>query len=571
MRLGAAIRIALQAYAAVAFAAFSLAVGTRLVYFAAGPLPDALAVPVGRALRFELHSLQLSASIAPYEIGALALLAGALAWRPRWLVSEAPDASGRVRARTWTWALAGTLCALHHYLFDADPWAAKICWTALAVFWLWLALMARPIPIASVGLGLLALVGLAAAAVAAPSPSCAAAVVVWAGVLVACATAARTRLRAADAGLLALVALPLGTFVVPIALSSWLPDSVRRSATELDERGYAYNFCEQPDRGQLFLTVPLCSADRPEACRDGYVAEYDARTLSRRGEYRFFDDTFYGALRELVCLGDTVQVTMNHVRLGDRTYTANVMDFRADDPSRFRRTIFPDAALGSQGVELPGHRAAYDRVRDAVFYVSEWTNTVYRLDRATGEFDFDVGAAFPYKRRNRSGTYGLFTGPESVDEAKGSLYLTEWGDGSRVWELDLESLKLRSARDTHDTGSFGATVDVERRRLITSGFWGINVFDLESGELLMRRRLGPGVREAQIDTRNDLIYVATTFGGHLWVIDRDTLRTLARVSTGLGGRRPYVSYDGRRLFASSQSRTFVIDTETIVRRVAPRR
>ena len=113
--------------------------------------------------------------------------------------------------------------------------------------------------------------------------------------------------------------------------------------------------------------MPLCSADRPEDCRDGYVAEYDARTLSRRGEYRFFDADFYGALRELVCLGDVVQVTMNHVRLGDRTYTANVMDFRADDPSQFRRTIFPDAALGLQGVELPGHRVAYDRTRDAVF------------------------------------------------------------------------------------------------------------------------------------------------------------------------------------------------------------
>ncbi len=553
----------------VAFAAFAAAVGARLAYFAAGPLPDAMAAPVARLLRFELRSLQFSAWIAPYEIAALALLAGALVWRPRWIVSAATGS--RVRAHAWIWALAGTLCVLHHYLFDADPWTAKICWAALAAFWIWLALAAWRIPIAPAGLVWLVLPGLVLAAVAAPSPSCAAAAVVWACVLVACGSAARDHVHAVDAGLLALVALPLCTFVIPIGLAGWLPDPVRRSATVLDERGYAYNFCERPDGGQLFLTVPLCSADRPEDCRDGYVAEYDAQTLSRRGEHRFFDDTFYGALRELVCLGDVVQVTMNHVRLGGRTYTANVMDFDADDPSQFRRTIFPEPALGSQGVELPGHRAAYDRTRNAVFYVSEWTNTVYRLDRATGAFDFDVGAAFPYKRRKRSGTYGLFTGPESVDEATGSLYLTEWGDGSRVWELDLETLKLRSMRDTHDTGSFGATVDAERRRLITSGFWGINVFDLETGELLLRQRLGPGVREAQIDTHNDLIYVATTFGGHLWVIDRDTLRTLARVSTGLGGRRPYVSHDGRRLFASSQSQIFAIDTDAIVRRIAPHR
>jgi hypothetical protein len=567
--VGRAIRILLGLAAATTFGVFFVAVGVRALYFT-DALPAGLEPAVGEALRLELREMRLLLPFALHQLLALVLLAAAFVLRPRWWLAPAVGARRRWRLRRWAWLLAGAAFAIHHYLFDADPWAAKVAWGSLPVFALGLVLSGAA-PRASIALVALAAGGVGAAALVAPSPSCSAAALVWAAVLCGCAVAARTRLRAAEAALLAVTALPLATFVVPIGLAGLLPDALRRSATVLDERGYAYDICEEPGRNQMFMTVPLCSADDPRACRSGYVAEYDPRTLARRGEYHFFDDDFYGALRELLCLGDGVQVTMNHARLGKRTYTANVMEFRADEPSRFRRTIFPPEVIDGPGVELPGHRAAWDRLRDAVFYASEWSDTVFRLDRASGTFNLDVGEAFPYKRRDRPGTFGLFTGPTSFDERADSLYFTEWGDGSRIWELDLASLRLRSMRDTHDTGSFGVTVDASRRRLITAGFWGINVLDLDSGRLLLRRRLGPGVRLAQIDDHDDLVYVATTFGGHLWVLDRNTFRTLGRISTGLGGRRAYVSADGRHLLASSQWHTFAIDTSAIVERVRSRR
>jgi hypothetical protein len=63
-----------------------------------------------------------------------------------------------------------------------------------------------------------------------------------------------------------------------------------------------------------------------------------------------------------------------------------------------------------------------------------------------------------------------------------------------------------------------------------------------------------------------LIFLGTTFGGYIWVLDRSTLDVLGRISTGLGGRSPYVSDDGQHFFASDQNHTFRIDTAAIVKR-----
>lgn len=58
----------------------------------------------------------------------------------------------------------------------------------------------------------------------------------------------------------------------------------------------------------------------------------------------------------------------------------------------------------------------------------------------------------------------------------------------------------------------------------------------------------------------------TTYGGHMWVFDRDSLEPLGRVTTGVGGRPAYLTLDGRSLFASAGSKTYRWDAEDLGRR-----
>ena len=98
---------------------------------------------------------------------------------------------------------------------------------------------------------------------------------------------------------------------------------------------------------------------------------------------------------------------------------------------------------------------------------------------------------------------------------------------------------------------------------------GINVIDLKTGRVIARRRTGPGARQAIFDEKNDLMYVGTTFGGHIWVFDRKSLRPLGRVTTGLGGRVPYLTLDGRWLLASDQTTTYRWDAARIAAGMRP--
>ena len=134
--------------------------------------------------------------------------------------------------------------------------------------------------------------------------------------------------------------------------------------------------------------------------------------------------------------------------------------------------------------------------------------------------DLHAGDHLPSKPFEPLRHYGLTTGTEAVDRGRDSMFAAQWVDGSEIWELGLSDLRIRARYSTHDTGSFGVAVDEEYGRLILSGLWGVNVLDLQTGQVLARKRLGPGVRIAQIDRHHGLIYLGTTFGSHVWVLDR---------------------------------------------------
>jgi hypothetical protein len=65
--------------------------------------------------------------------------------------------------------------------------------------------------------------------------------------------------------------------------------------------------------------------------------------------------------------------------------------------------------------------------------------------------------------------------------------------------------------------------------------------------------------------RHDLLYVGTKFGGNVWVFDRTTLEPLGRLPTGVGGRRPYISRDGRFLYVTDQHYTYRYETDDLAR------
>jgi hypothetical protein len=547
-----------------AFAIFTLAVfglcivvGARAVYYAQLALPHAVAWIPETTMQFALRSYRLSIELTLFAlIGMAAVVVSRLVrGRPRFFEngSFAP----------WLYALGGALCLWHHYLFDADPYMAPICWASLMLLIAWFGWLRARCP---TSLALLALVALLVPCfLGAPDAACAMAVVVWGVCLLFVAWLGARRLRPRDAMLVALLLMPFGTIIMPICFAGVIPSPLRPLATVMETQGHAYNYCEFPERHQLFLTVPKCNTGSLDGCDDAFVAEYDTRDFSRRAEHHFFDPSFTGGLRELLCVGDVVQVTMNLARIEDVTYLSNVMEFRADDPSQYRRTIYAPDVLKRHPQDLLGHRYAYDRRRDAVFYVSEWTNTVFRLDRKTNVLNEVAGETLPYKPLRLLENFGLFTSTESIDERRDRLFLSQWGDGSTIFAMDLGSLVATPAFDTHDTGSFATVVDAGHDRLIASGLWGVNVFDMATGALLLRRRLGPGVRDAQIDEAHDLLYLGTTFGGSVWVLDRTTLQTLGRLPVGIGMRRPYITRDGRYLLVTDQHTTYRYETADIAK------
>ena len=105
--------------------------------------------------------------------------------------------------------------------------------------------------------------------------------------------------------------------------------------------------------------------------------------------------------------------------------------------------------------------------------------------------------------------------------------------------------------EVQNGGALGTSVDVERDRLFVAGLWGMEVFDLASGRLVARKRLGFVNRPPVIDTVRDRLYVSSTLDGTIRVLDRDSLEWIGELPIGLGVRHAYLSLDGTRLFASS--------------------
>lgn len=527
-----------------AAAALLLLVSLRFVRYLPLELPEPLDALLGLGLVVSSFSFLYPMLGAP--VHALALLAVAVlaALAPRRVLASA---ARPWHLAPWLHALVWVELLLNHYLLDLNPYLALLLvvgWLAVEVDRIgWLGAPGHR--------GLAAAAALAALAlgVGADTPADMAASVVFAPGVWWLLRAGPSWFGVSERRLLVVV-LGIGCQLLAAALPLLVP---MHGGTRLGE-GLAYSFCEAPTRPSLFAAIPQAPTMRQWSLGSahgmgGYVAEYDADTLVERARHRFFSATFHGRLEYLLCLDDSVQVGMTNATIDGRRDQDNAMAFSLDEPRRFERDL-----LGG-GV---GHAVAYDRARDALFYVSENKPNVVRVERTSGRREL----LDPL----RTGRFALVVGPQSVHRARDRLYVTEWLNGHYAHELDLGSLAVTRSFAHRNGGAPGIAVDEELDRLYTVGIWGMEVFDLTTGTLIARKRLGFPSRSPAIDRANDLVYVPSTVEGKIRVFDRHSLEMLGAIAIGYGPRLPYLSPSRGRLYASTSRAHYYWTTTALAAR-----
>ena len=513
----------------VAASSLVLLVGLRFVRYLPLDLPAPLDAALGLGLVLSTFSFLYPMLGAPVHALALFAVAALSVLAPQRVLASTVRPW---RLTPWLHALVWVELLLNHYLLDFNPYLALL----LVVGWL-------AVEVDRVGrLGGPGHWGLAAVAAAvaaglgagADTPTDTAASLVFASGVWWLLRFGPMWFGARERRLL-VVMLGIGSQLLAAALPLLVP---MHGGTRLGE-GMAYSFCESPTRPLLFAAVPEAPAMRQWSLGSahgmgGYVAEYDADTLVERARHRFFSAAFHGRLEYLLCLDDSVQVGMTNATIDGRRDQDNAMAFSLDEPGRFERDLLGGGA---------GHAIAYDRTRDALYYFSENKPDVVRVERTNGRREF----LSPL----RTGRFALVVGPQSMHRARDRLYVAEWLNGRYAHELDLGSLEVTRSFAHRDGGANGIAVDEELDRLYTVGLWGMEVFDLATGALIARKRLGFLGRSPAIDRVNDLVYVPSTAEGKIRVFDRHSLELLGAIAIGHGPRIPYLSPSRGRLYAST--------------------
>jgi hypothetical protein len=563
-RAGSAARTVVAATPAVCALVVAACVGSRALHFASAAFPPRLDDALGDLMSLHFlvalnqgatFVLLAQAAIVGVAVALLARVVARLRGRPRprllplgpWLLA-------------WLWV--GLVCG--NAVLDLEPGLlGLLVATAPALAWAAVAGGRRP-AVAAVAL----VAGFAAWLRAGTGPErfdvvyggawlavCAAAVALrpWVARRRDWATAVVLAFGALQASTLAWDRLPL----------------FRPDADALDVApGNVFHWCEIPARHLLFATHTTCDVWTLSRCRDDFIAVHDLRDPRRTTQLRFFDDRFYGRMMHLLCLPDRVQVGMAATLLDGRVRRGNVMEFAVDDPKRVVRDV-----LGAASDDGVGAIFLHDRAHGVVFWASESESHLLRVDLATGaRRRVELPSIRTWPPPHRLGPFLLSlpgptsTGPDAVYAARDTGFFVEWMRGSKVVELDLARDVEVGTYVTNNGGNQSVAVDEGRRRLLVTGVWGLEAFDLESGRRTARLRTPFGPRMPVVDAAHDLVFVPTTFGSHLLVLDRDTLAPLGRLGVGTGGGFAQLTSDGTRLFASGGGHTWAWDTERLARR-----
>ncbi len=293
----------------------------------------------------------------------------------------------------------------------------------------------------------------------------------------------------------------------------------------------AYNFCESPARGRIAVTVPICSGPGGPQCIRGRIDLLDSSSLEPRGSLLPFDGTFSGRMEQIVCQDDRLLVGMCCARLDSRHDRSTVMSL--DWNGRVLQQSLTPEQDTNRVVLDPGGESLWLVGRDVV-----------RLDAETGARKLIASRKPP----------GIFVVERaSASDRRDSVFLGEFFGGSSVRELDRRSMGgPKREIDTNNGSVVAVTVDDSMGRAWVTGLWGVEVFDLESGERVAAERLGFASRTPLVDERNGVVYVPSTTSGKIYVLDREDARVLGALAIGFGPRNVFLANRGKWFLASSE-------------------
>ncbi len=290
-----------------------------------------------------------------------------------------------------------------------------------------------------------------------------------------------------------------------------------------------YNFCESPARELLAVTVPVCSGPGGPQCIRGRIDLFDLNSLDRKGSLRPFDETFSGRMEQIVCQDDRLLVGMCCAWLDSRGERLTVMSLDWNGEV-LEKSLTPDHDT---------NRVVLDASRESLWLVGR---AVVHLD--------GTGARELIAARNPPGIFVVERA--SASDRRDSVFLGEFIDASSVVELDRLSLEPKREIDTNNGSVVAVTVDDPMDRAWVTGLWGVEVFDLESGERVAAERLGFAIRTPLVDEENGLVYVPSTTSGKIYVLDREDARVLGALAIGFGPRNVFLANRGKWFLASSE-------------------
>lgn len=451
---------------------------------------------------------------------------------------------GRWRLSPWLLDLLWMGLVLAHWLYDPNPGLLVFAVLALIVVVLTEDREAR---VRLGGLGGLLLVGW----ILLPTGVDGICLTLWAGCLALLFGPLQRGLGQAERRFLG-VASVMGLQL----LAGFLPLLVGLHGGQQFSDDMAYSFCESPKRGLIYAAIPRCDTNDSLTCTDGHIAAYRTDDLSLSDRIDFFTEDYYGRVEFLVCLEDAIQVGMSNVSRPNvpEMEMESALELQMDNPSQHKRDI--------AGTDM-GHRLAWDAKRDQIVYVSEWFGLIARYDRNRGTLDRGVGDWYehPMTVLGQEASGSLAFGPDPSHPGRDSVFASEWF-GPDSYEIALGTLQPKR----HFQGIAGGSelaVDVTRNRILVANAWGLDVFDILTGERLARRRLGFVNRHPVIDSARGVVYVPATVSGRLYVLDAEDYELLGEVAVGYGLRYAHLQRDGARFIASSNAGIFAWDAAAL--------
>ena len=344
---------------------------------------------------------------------------------------------------------------------------------------------------------------------------------------------------------------------------SLVPLLTTPAAATLIDTHRAYSFCES-DNGSIYAAVTACYLHDSrylvsEDCKREHVAEFSSDNLRLIKRHELSTPEYYGRMEFVRCIDDTLYVGGSDMTQNGENLLDSALSMNMTNPLQVQRNLV------AAGV---GHRSAYDAKRDALYFSGEFNDSIIRLDRQSGLQDASAGDWYSHPMLVLFALPipgSLAFAPQSYHPERDALYAGEiFGDTAYGFNLQDHTL-IQKYPSTG--GIVELTVDAEQDRLYLANIWGMDVWDLKTGQRIKRMRLGTANRHPIIDTRHQLIYVPSTVTGRLFIVDRQSLSVLGSIVTGYGPRYGLITKDGSRLILSANSGTYSFDTQLIAQRV----